>query len=95
MNVYSLHDRQLRQFGQLMLERNDFGIQRGLADGIASHAESIMFKHPGDFDLFQVAEFDEESGVVTPLMPPRRVCGVDELVGEVQVPSPTLLKREG
>lgn len=80
MNVYSLYDRKLRQYGQLFLERNDYGIQRGLADGIRSNGESLLAKHPDDFDLYQVAEFNDESGVLSPVTPPRIVTNVLELV---------------
>lgn len=80
MNVYALFDRKLRQYGQLMQERNDFGIQRGMADGIAGNREALISKHPGDFDLYQVAEFNDESGVLVPVVPPRLVSNMLELV---------------
>jgi len=80
VNVYSLFDRKLRQYGQLVLERNDYGVQRGLGDGIKAQGESLLAKHPEDFDLYQVAEFDDESGVVTALVPPRFVSSVSDVV---------------
>lgn len=90
MNVYSLLDRKLRLFGQLMVERNDFGIQRGLADGIKSNSEALLSKHPDDFDLYQVGEFDDESGRMDAVSPPRLVCCVLELVAV-----PPSLAKEG
>lgn len=80
MNVYSLLDRKLRQYGALALERNDFGIQRGIADGVRQQPDAMLARHPEDFDLYQVGEFDDESGVVVPVTPPRLVVNVAELV---------------
>lgn len=65
MNVYSLFDRKLRMFGQLVLERNDFSVQRALVDGLRGAPDSLMAKHPEDFDLYHVGIFDEEAGKVT------------------------------
>lgn len=81
MNVYSLFDRKLRQYGQLMTERNDFGMQRGLSDGLRVNPESLISKHPGDFDLYQVGSFDDESGLFgeEPAIP-RLVCNLLDLV---------------
>lgn len=62
MNVYTLFDRKLRLFGQLVLERNDFSVQRSLLDGLGAAPDSLMAKHPEDFDLYHVGSFDDEAG---------------------------------
>lgn len=81
MNVYALFDRKLRQYQpQLVLERNDYGVQRGMADGIKASRESMLSMHPDDFDLYQVGVFDDESGVISPVVPPRMVVNLLELV---------------
>lgn len=95
MNVYSLFDRKLLQYGQLVLERNDFGVQRGLCDGIRAQPDSLLSKHPEDFDLYQVAEFDDESGVVTALVPPRFVSAVSVVLPVPVGEQLSLLKKEG
>lgn len=83
MNVYSLFDRKLRLYGQVFEERNDYSVQRMLADGVRGIPESLMSKHPDDFDLYQVGVFDEESGLLNDqdTWIPRLVCCVAELVG--------------
>lgn len=92
-NVYSLFDRKLKVYGALVQERNDFAIQRTLADGVRENAESLLGKHPEDFDLFQVGVFNEESGLLMTDAPfiPRLVCNVLELV----VVFPSLSSKEG
>lgn len=85
MIVYSLFDRKLRQYGGLVLERNDFAVQRALADGVRQQPESLMAKHSDDFDLYEVGRFNDESGLLEAPegQIPRLVCCVAELV---QVP---------
>lgn len=64
MNIYSLFDRKLKTFGQLVLDRNDFAVQRGLLDALTASADTLIAKHPEDFDLYHVGAFDEETGKV-------------------------------
>lgn len=82
MNVYSLFDRKLKLYGQLVLERNDYSVQRALVDGIRVSPDTLLGKHPEDFDLLQVGTFDEESGLLQDgeRFSPRLVCNVLELV---------------
>lgn len=85
MNVYSLYDIGLRQHvGQLVSERNDFGVQRTLSDGLATATDWVVAKHPEGFQLYQVAEFDSERGIITPVVPPRLVVNCAELVSRVK-----------
>lgn len=78
--VYSLYDRKLREYGALMVEKNDFACQRGLSDGISQAPQSMIALHPGDFDLYHVGEWDEEKGVLLVAIPPSLVCNLQELV---------------
>lgn len=95
MNVYSILDRKARQFGQLMLDRNDFAIQRGLADGIKREQQSTLGLHPDDFDLYQVGEFDDESGLLLGTVPPRLVVCVEQLVLPAKQGEQLSLLKEG
>lgn len=84
MNVYSMFDRKLRQYGQLILDRNDFSVQRMCADGLKGAPDSLPAKHPGDFDLYEVGKFNDESGLL--VAPegeiPRLVCNLLDLVAK-------------
>lgn len=92
MNVYSMFDRKLRQYGQLVLERNDYSVQRALADGVSGSADSLMAKHPGDFDLYEVGMFNDESGLLEAPdgQIPRLVCNLSELLA---TRAPSLVKE--
>lgn len=64
MNIYSLFDRKLKLFGQLVLDRTDFAVQRGVVDALQSSPDTLIAKHPEDFDLYHVGSFDDETGKV-------------------------------
>lgn len=36
--------------------------------------DSILASHPNDFALFKVGEYDNESGVIAPVFPPKLLC---------------------
>lgn len=80
LRIYCLLDTKLREFGQLVLERNEFVVQRALLDGIKAQPEAMLAKHPEDFQLYCVGEFNAESGVINRLDAPRLVANVSDLV---------------
>lgn len=38
-----------------------------------------MFKHPSDFELWHIGEFDDVSGALLPISKPLLVCKADQL----------------
>lgn len=82
MNVYSLFDRKVKLFGQLVLERNDFALQRGLVDSLRGSPDTLLAKHPEDFDLYRVGDFNDETGELTSSTR-LLVCCVADLVVDV------------
>ena len=77
--MYALFDRKLREYGQLVQSNNDEAVKRNLRDGLTG-TNSIVEKHPSDFDLYCLGEFDTESGVITPASVPKLVVNVDSLI---------------
>lgn len=86
LRIYCLLDTKLREFGQLVLERNEFVVQRALLDGIKAQPEAMLAKHPEDFQLYCVGEFDPENGVIKRMDAPRLVANVADLVSAVAPP---------
>lgn len=60
MRVYTLYDRKVKEYGNLVLGPNNNAILRALKDGM--RPDTTMGKYPEDFDLVCVGEFDPETG---------------------------------
>lgn len=43
-------------------------------DDLCNNPDTVMGKHPGDFNLYQVGEFDEDTGVFDPFPQPVHVA---------------------
>lgn len=61
MKVYSILDRKLKEYGPLFLSRNDDAVRRAVVDGFRG-SNSVMEKHPDDFDLYEVGVFNHDTG---------------------------------
>lgn len=72
MRMYSLLDRKLREFGAILVERNEDSMRRSLYNGVKG-SNSMVEKYSEDFDLYALGEFNVETGVVTPETP--RIVG--------------------
>jgi hypothetical protein len=64
--VFAVFDSKAEVYGTPIF----FG-SRGLAirsfDQECNREESQIFKYPGDFTLFQIGEYDQDTGLLTPL----------------------------
>lgn len=80
--VYSIKDHK-GTFMDLMLSTHDQFAIRSFAQAVNADPVKSMFAFaPGDYDLFKVAEFDSESGIVTPINPIEFVVNGGSLAGE-------------
>lgn len=79
MLVYSLFDRKLKEYGSLVVVRNDETIRRSVVDGIRG-SKSLIELHPEDFDVICVGSFDTESGVLHGEVVRRLVANVGEIM---------------
>lgn len=68
MRLYSIFDRKLKEYGQVVQMNNDEAVKRSLRDGLRG-TKSLVEKYPDDFDLYVLGEMDLESGVITPCAP--------------------------
>lgn len=67
LKVYSLLDRKLAEFGNLVLSPNDEAVVRSLRELLEKGGETMMSRYPEDFALYRVGEWDPVYGVVVPL----------------------------
>lgn len=67
--VFAVYDTKAEVYGTPM-----FFPAKGLAtrafDDQVNNKESLFCKHPQDFTLFQIGEYDQESGLLIPLPSP-------------------------
>jgi len=79
MQVFSLFDRKLREYGALVLANNAEAVKRALVDGVRGTG-SLVEKHPEDFDLMELAMFDTDSGIIIGAKVPILVDNVGTLL---------------
>lgn len=65
-NVYAIRDTKSQRFLQPMCDVNDATAKRGFSQAVNSENGIIGFA-PKDFDLYKIAEFDDEKGKYIPL----------------------------
>lgn len=85
MRVYSLFDRKVMEYMSLVLGTTDEAVMRALAESFGTPSASTVFKYPQDFDLMRLGDFDPETGVITPEMPPRLVVNVSDILVSKEV----------
>lgn len=74
MKIYTLYDKKLGEYGALVISQNDEIVSRNLRDEL--DAQSLPHKHPEDFTLVCVGEYDKVTGHV-------RSDGIPRLVLEL------------
>jgi hypothetical protein len=78
--IVSLKDTAARVFGVPFVVQAAAQAVRSLRDEVNStDSTSDVCKHPGDFELYEIAYFNDETGAVTPLDPPQMLCRAKDL----------------
>lgn len=65
MNIYSLFDQKLKEFGPLLVMNNDEGMKRAVRDGIPGSGGTIE-KYPEDYSLHRLGTYDADTGIIVP-----------------------------
>lgn len=63
MEIYSIWDRKLSQYGQLLLSQNVLAMSRELQSVLVG-SKSMMDQYPEDFELHRIGLFDTTTGVL-------------------------------
>lgn len=77
--MYSIRDNKVC-FGAPFIEQNDASAVRGFSQAINS-GNGTMNYCPADFDLFKVAEFDADSGIVEAVPVPVLIVSGNSVFG--------------
>lgn len=80
--MYSIRDR-LTGFMTPVVEQTDQVAVRNfhMACDKSRNSQSLMSFVPSDYSLYHIADFDTESGTVTPILPVEFICSGDSFGG--------------
>lgn len=67
--IYSIFDSKTKAFGTPFFQLNEEVAYRTSAS-LLTDGDSTVRKHPEDFSLFKVGEFDDDQGKIIPLATP-------------------------
>lgn len=74
VSYFSVWDKKARAFGQLFPSNTKGSAERSFADNVNS-SDSTANKYPEDFTLFQICDFDDDSGSIANCYePPLLIC---------------------
>lgn len=78
--IFAIRDRAADVFGQPMFFPSTGLAVRGFSDEVNRVApDNNLNKHPEDFDLFQLGEYDDETGTMSATRPEQVAVGKDVL----------------
>jgi hypothetical protein len=79
--IVAIKDTAARVFGIPFVVQAAAQAVRSLRDEVNStDSTSDVCKHPGDFELYQIASFDDDSGLVVPELSPQLLCRAKDLL---------------
>lgn len=71
LKVFSVFDSKAAYFGQPFFDQSENSAIRNFADAVndSSNPNNMWNKHPEDFSLFNIGEFDNETGQIEKQLP--------------------------
>lgn len=79
--IVSLKDTATQVYGTPFVVVSPAQAVRSLRDEVnAKDSTSDIRRHPDDFELYELASYDEESGIVSPLPTPSLICRAKDLL---------------
>lgn len=79
LNAYSIYDRKALQYHPPFFASADGAAVRSLLD-LANDSSTTIGRHPGDYVLFKVGDWDDETGKFHPFTAVVHVCDALSLV---------------
>lgn len=78
LGIYAIRDAKT-SFMSCTVDYNDESAKRNFAHAVMQES-SLMATHPGDYDLYKLGEYDNESGEIFPATPVQFVVGATSVV---------------
>ena len=76
---YAVYDRKAEIYSAPFLEIKDGTAIRAIQDVVINNKDHAFAKHPKDFSLFKLGEFDEQTGIITGRDKPQILIEVETL----------------
>jgi hypothetical protein len=76
---YAVFDRKAEMYSQPFLEIKDGTAIRAVQDIVINNKDHAFAKHPADFSLHRLGEFDEQTGVITGKNKPEKIIEIETL----------------
>lgn len=70
LKVFAVYDSKSENFGTPMFMLTEGVATRSFEDE-CNRKESQLYQHPEDYGLFHIADYEDQSGVITPLKQPK------------------------
>lgn len=67
--IYSIYDEKAQVFGTPFFQMNEGTAVRAFND-LAADPQSSVYRHPQDYKLYRLGEFEDRDGVIVPLSTP-------------------------
>lgn len=71
--IFSLYDVKTMQFGTPFFDLTPGVACRSIGDEMKRNADSPLAQHPGDFHLYRLGSFIEDTGQIDPVIPEKLV----------------------
>jgi hypothetical protein len=76
---YAVFDRKAEMYSQPFLEIKDGTAIRAVQDIVINNKDHAFAKHPSDFSLFRLGDFDDETGIINGEEKPSKIIEIETL----------------
>lgn len=77
LKVFAVRDLKANAFLQPFVSNSNGAAMRTFGDA-CGEPQSVFYKHPEDFMLFEIGSYDDNAGLLDPLIPVKLLCGASD-----------------
>ena len=83
LNAYAIYDLVAQNFNRPYFLKTDAQATRSFSDEVNRPSEdNSLYKHPNDYQLFRLGEFDDDTGLIVPETHPVMVVSAASLTAK-------------
>jgi len=76
---YAVFDAKAEMYSQPFLEIKDGTAVRAIQDIVINNKDHAFAKHPSDFSLHRLGEFNDKTGIITGQIQPTKIIDIETL----------------